>query len=362
MKYIFFAYNLLTLSKAVRYTDEVFEKKNTIIIYSNFVSDIPEKIQLDYKIIFIESNLLNNGSKGLKLLYKTCQITNKVWKVIDDCIMKSVGEVTFIVFRDNELQEMTWIDRASKKYQSRISFWIMEEGAGLYALKKTPIKYKIIKKLFYIFTNVSCEYLLNYTQGMNPKIQKVICNKPENYLIKRNHNVEVEKMIDIFIPSFNDYFLKIFFDDYKSTEKFDYVFLTQPFHEFRSAYDKLIKIHNELLPIVLNELKKRGKVLIKLHPREQFDYSKFIGDKVTLATRTEQNLPFECLMQMYGNPQMISMFSSVCLDLKTEKPSIFIGEWFQIPGVENLFDEDFYINNDIIRCKNYEEFKNSLFK
>lgn len=361
MKYIFFTYNLLTLCRAIRYTDSKYGKSNVKIVYSDFVSKLPVNLQRDYDIKYIESHTLNNGLRGIKLIINSSIITNKIWKTLDIYLSESCSDVALILFRDNELQETTWINRAVKKYGSRVHIWLMEEGAGLYASQRVEIRYKNLKRMVYAFMGVSCESLQNYTQGMNPKVEKVICTKPIEFLRKRSDLlINVEQMIDIFVPKFNDYIIGLVLGDNTNCKKYDFVFLTQPFHDFRNQYEELLETHKNLLPQVFDILRKKGKTVIKLHPREQYDYKQFTGNGVELPSGPEQQLPFECLMQLYGNPQMISMFSSVSINIQVEKPSIFLGELFGLPVIKELFDVDFYKENNIVSCKTLEEVEQYL--
>lgn len=360
MRYIFFCYNILTLCRAIKYAKDVYGLNNSSIVYSNFVSDIPKRIVDDFHVRYIESDLLNIKFKGLKLHIKSVIVTNKIWKTINDELSESEDNV-LIVFRDNEVQESTFISRANKLTNKKVEIWLMEEGSGLYAFKRTEVRYRNLKKLIYTFAGCSLESLAgNFTQGLNPHIKKVICTNPKEFLTKRN-NIVVERMIGIFTPEFNNYLLEISGElKIRSSIKYDYVFLTQPFHDFRDNYDCLAEAHEILLPIVFDILRKKGKTVIKLHPREQYDYSKLCGNGVDMPDGFIQQLPFECLMQTFGNPQMISMFSSTSINIKTNKPSIFLGQLFEIPGAESLFDDEFYKANNIILCKTMDEFEKAL--
>lgn len=360
MRYIFFCYNTLTLCRSIKYARDVYGLNNSIIVYSNFVSDIPKRIVNDFHVKYIESGLLNIQFKGLKLHVKSVIVTNHVWKIINNELSENEDNV-LIIFRDNEVQETTFISRVKKLSNKKVEIWLMEEGSGLYAFRRPEVRYRNLKKLIYTFARCSLESLAsNFTQGMNPHIKKVICTKPREFLNKRN-NVVAEQMIDVFTPEFNNYLLGISRQlGVGSSIKYDYVFLTQPFHDFRDNYDRLVETHEMLLPIVFDILRKRGKTVIKLHPREQYDYAKFCGNGVDIPDEFIQQLPFECLMQTFGNPQMISMFSSTCINIKANKPSIFLGQLFEIPGAESLFDDEFYKANNIIPCKTIEEFENAL--
>lgn len=359
MKYIFFCYNTLTLCRSMKYAKDIYGLENSVIVYSNFVVDIPLQIVTDFNVRYIESGLLNIRFHGLKLHLQNAMVTNKIWKTIKSELSENEDNV-LIVFRDNEVQETTFIKRALKKSNRNVYIWLMEEGAGLYAFKRPKIRFRSLKKIIYMFTGCSSESLVNnFTQGMNPYVHKVICSKPTEFLNKRD-DISTEKIIDVFTPEFNQYLINVTGDCKISNNKYDYVFLTQPFHDYKNEYERLLKLHETLLPQIFDILRKRGKTLIKLHPREQFNYSKFSGNGVDLPSGFIQQLPFECLMQAFGNPQMISMFSSSSINIKTEKPSIFLGELFEIPGATDLFDESFYHANNIIPCKTIEEFENAI--
>lgn len=359
MKYIFFCYNTLTICRSMKYAKDIYGMENSVIVYSNFVADIPSQIMIDFNVRYVESGLLNIRFHGLKLHLQNAMVTNKIWKIIENELSENEDNV-LIVFRDNEVQETTFIERAVKMSNKNVCIWLMEEGAGLYAFKRPEIRFRSLKKIIYMLTGCSSESLAdNFTQGINPHTQRVICSRPTEFLNKRK-DVPTEKLIDVFTPEFNQYLVKVTGNCKISNIKYDYVFLTQPFHDYINEYERLLKLHETLLPQIFDILRKRGKTVIKLHPREQFDYSQFSGNGVDLPGGFIQQLPFECLMQAYGNPQMISMFSSSCINIETEKPSIFLGELFEIPGATDLFDEGFYHANNIIPCKTIEDFENAI--
>ncbi|MCR0326674.1 hypothetical protein MKA58_04625 [[Clostridium] innocuum] len=360
MKYIFFTYNLLTLCRAVQYSNIKYGQFNTKIIYSDFVSKIPSKLQQDYDIEYIESKSLNNGTKGLALILKTCAVTRKIWNKINELILKSNDSVTLILFRDNEVQELTWINKAYKKYGDDIHFWLMEEGAGLYAIERVPIRYKVIKKIIYTVMRVSKDSLKNLNQGMNKKIEKVICAKPDEFKNKRD-DIQIEKMINVFDSDFNNYFVSAVAGELNIIRKYDYVFLTQPLHDFKGDYDNLLLRYNVLLPKIFTILNRRGTTAIKMHPRDTYDYSIYRSENIEILDKSIQQIPFECLMQVCGNPQMISMFSSCSINNQTNKQSIYLGELFEIPLISELFDEKFYVKNNITSCKTIKEFEMSLY-
>lgn len=65
MNRIVLTYNSLTLCRALRYTELVWGKDNTVILYMNLVNPIPQKIINDYNIINIETNHLDKKKGSL---------------------------------------------------------------------------------------------------------------------------------------------------------------------------------------------------------------------------------------------------------------------------------------------------------
>ena len=358
MKYIVFTYNILTLCRAIKYTEKQWGKENTKIIYTDLVSPLPEQFKKDYNITFLSSNNLDK-LRGIHAIVESCQHAKSAWRLVDNFIKEDIEKkYTLVIFRDNEVQESTIIQKVKKRYKNQIEVWLIEEGSGLYALDKVPIRYRLLKKIIFNLFNVSLYSLKNLTQGMNPNVDKIICTDINDIISQKNKLAFKEKMIDIFTEDFNSYIVNSVIGDKYKESNFDYVFLTQPFTDFRANYNEVLQSHEDLLPLIFEVLSKRGKTLIKLHPREQYDYSQYAGENVILLD--SKDLPFECMMQMYSYPQMISMYSSASINIKTQKPSIYLFKLFNIPGTEKLFPTDYFTKNNIILCNNIEEFSKAL--
>jgi len=360
MKYIVFSYNLPTLCRAIKYTDVIFGKNNTSLVYIDLVSAIPQQIKEDYNVIELNSNFLDK-KRGLELIIGSCIITNKLWgsvkKVLDDY---RNDDVTLVVFRDNEIQEATLIKRI-KKYKKDVNILLMEEGSGIYALDRVAPRFKLLKKIIYSFFGIGSYSLSSYPQGMNKNINKIICSHPESMSAKKiDLKIVIEKMIPIFTYQLNAYIISSVLDKVSKTTQYDYVFLTQPITDFRRNYDELLENHHSLLPKIFDCLKEKGKTIIKLHPRESYDYTQFEDTNIAISSPDESILPFECLMQFYGNPQMISMFSSTSISINADKPSLYLYKMFSIPGVEKLYSENHLKNNNILVCESLDNFLKSL--
>lgn len=352
MKYVVFCYNTPTLCRTIKYTNSIWKKENTSIIYSDLVSNIPQKIVDDYKITVVKTDKLDK-KRGLELIVKSCIVTNKIWDVIDSKINELQEDITLVVFRDNEIQESTIISRIKSKY-SKINITLIEEGSGIYALNRVEPRYKCIKAFIYKIFGIGNYSLKNNPQGTNENLDKIICTKPSSILQKVDKRVNVEKLIPIFTYDLNDYIIKAYMGETKQLEKYDYVFLTQPLTDFMGVYERLKKENDLLLPKIFNILSRKGKVIIKLHPRDTYDYSNYLDDNISISTSKEAEIPFECLLQYYGNPQMISYFSSASVTINTDKPSIYIYKLFDFPNMDDMYEKNHLAENNIIVCESVE--------
>lgn len=363
MKYVVFSYNMLTLCRSLRYIDEVWGKENSTIIYADLVSPVPDAIKNDYDVVTIDTDSLEATKRGFSLIFGSCRCANKAWKILDRIVADANDEVTLVVFRDNQPQEATLIERFHKKYSDKGKIILIEEGSMIYAKKRVPIRYQMIKKIIYSLYGVSLYSLLPVPHGDHKYISKIICVNPDLYKKRNslNRDVDVEKMINIFVESFNNYIIEsVTGKKCEEFPKFDYVYLTQPYTDYREEYEKIMDISNDLLPKIFGILNEHGRTIIKPHPRESMDYSVYVNENVELVSEKEQFLPFECLMQLYGNPQQISMCSSVSISNKSDKQSIYTFRMFDIPNDESCYHENYFSDNNIVVCDNLTDFSNAL--
>jgi len=361
VKYIAFTYNIFTLAHILSYTDNSYGRENVSIVYSDIASMLPEVIRNDYKIHFVPSNDILS-KRRINAIICACNLSLRIWKVVDKILSSNSEETTLIVFRDNEIEEASFIEKAIKKYGEKVHVWVMEEGNGIYAKEKNPIRYLKIKQILYKLSGVSSYSLQNKTQGLHPSVEKIICSKPYVIREKLSLDIELETKKDVFTRELNEYLIKSVCGQQVKSKHYKYVFLTQPFENFRGEHDELIESYKKLLPLIFKILSERGRVIIKLHPRETLDYSLYLNDQIDICTDEEKILPFQCLMQYYDYPQMISMFSSACAGIDNTYPSIYMYKIFNIHGIERLFSEEYYKTNHIIACSDIEEFKSQLAK
>lgn len=350
MKYIVFAYNIYTLAHAIYYSEKVWGNDCTRIIYSDIATQIPEVIINDYNIKYIPANnvLLK---KGIACSLSACKLTNSIWLILKQMIDCSQDEITLVVFRDNEVEEATLIDRCAREYGNRIQYWLISEGNGIYAISKERLRYKTIKKIIYKCFGVSLYSLENLPQGLNRNINRILCQKPDLIKDKVGDQVQLEKVKNVFDNELNDYLVSTFSGIKKQTYR--YVYLTQPF-DF--ATDEQL----QTLQMIFKAMCAKGNVLVKLHPRDQRDYSQFAMDKLDILSSNAKFLPFECLINYFGYPQIVSMFSSACVGNYYGKPNIYVYKLFGLKEINHIFDDEFYKENHIINCDNLEQLKKVL--
>lgn len=359
MRYIAFAYNLYTLAHIISYTNDIWGRDNVDIVYSDIATPIPNQILEDYSICYIPANGVLKKRRFSSIIC-SCRLSLRIWKSIDTLISNTDEDIVLVVFRDNEVEEATFIEKAFKKYGARIHLYMMEEGVSIYANEKPAIRYLLIKRLFYVFFGVSKYPLMACPQGINPFIEKIICLNPDLLKNKVNKRVVLDNIRYVFSDQINEYLINSVCENEPHKKEYKFLFLTQPFDMFRADFEELEERYNKLLPEVFRILSSKGKVIIKLHPREHYDYTRYKCRNIDVSSNQEMILPVQCLMAYYGNPQVISMWSSGNLGIKNEIPSIYLFRLFQIPGVESFFSKDFFVDNNIINCGSLDELSKAI--
>lgn len=358
MKYIVYSFNYPTLCRALRYIDTQWGKENTTLIFASLVSPLPDAIKKEYNVLTVDG-YDRSRIHGLKGFLADCLICRNSWKQLKHS-MAGLSEVTLIVFRDNEPQEATLIEQVYRHFPNvRIHLWIIEEGFGLYATKRDPIKALKTKKLLYRLAGISLYALADQPQGMNPRIEKAICNQPDLVSAKFGKTI-VEQQIPIFIPEFNKRFAEYVLDTQgQAPQVFDFVFLTTPIEDTFGNSTKHAKIYAQFLEKLVSTTATKGTLLIKSHPRDGHDYSRYANSKVKVCTSLENKIPFECLNSYYGNPQIITVFSSVSLYATNEKPVIFVNNLLGISSdVAQILNQK--SEQAVISCNSFYDLSSAL--
>lgn len=359
MKYIVYAFNYPTLCRALRYIDSQWGKENSILIFAELVSPLPEAIKEEYHATVIRGY---NRSKfgGVKGLVADIAITHASCHAIKQAIRSFDGEFTLVVFRDNEVQEATIIERVFKRYSDRCHLWIIEEGVGLYRTDRNPIHYLPIKRILFPILGLSRYALKNVSQGEHPKIEQVICSRPDLASTKFCNKILV-KQIDVFTHDFNKHFCSLFFQNKNpSFHNANFVLLTTLIFEIIGNGREQYALYKEFLDKTCSLVSNYGSLIIKPHPRDTYDYSSFCTSTVRVCSMQENKLPFECLYDYYGQPQVLSLGSSASINLVCSKPTIFISGLlgFEVSTAKILQNGD--ASNDVIICNTYTDLERAL--
>ena len=366
MKYYVYAYNYLTLYKALTYAENEWGFRNTSIIYTTFAEDAPRGLldgRCNYHIITKEECIRSNT--GLCLNYINRLKIDKVLSSKIVSIIKSEGqndEICYVVFRDNWDRDVLTINLVKRTFRN-CKIILIEEGLGLYA---TNVKTKqnvlyMCKKLVHLVMGVPTYSLEGFTHGLNPGVDEIICKYPELLYKKvKNPRITIKKEIELYNKSYCQNFVNNILKMGIPETTYRFVFLTQPL--FPNNDNKSNEQYDEFLRQIFSFTKQYGPVLIKPHPKDKWDYHPYLTDKIDLCDPHLTKCPFECLMGYYGNPQTITLYSSAGCSIDTGKPNIFLYDMFPDLIRKDIFDEDFINNNNIQRCSNMQEFKAALIK
>ena len=351
MKYIIFAYNYPTLCKAIRYVDSVFGKNDAVLIYSSFVNEAPKELVKEYGIIEIGGKQ-RDQQKGIRRLVVDVLTTREICKAFKSVIKKWKGEhFTLVVFKDNEAQDATLIDLA---YSFGGEIWEIEEGAGIYTIEKRKVSHKNIKRIVYPIFRVSSYAITDNPQGLHPHVSKIISAKPD--LLKEKYaktSKKLEKQIEVFTDDFSRRFVLTIMPE-KKPDAYEYVFLTTPMGDLLKG-DIEKQLYTVFLEHLFSMLEKYGRVLIKPHPRDQFDYQLYETNRVKVCEKNEQMIPFECLLGFYKGADIISLVSSANTSITRGGKSIFV---YPLLGIERIgadIRQSFLEEHNIIKCNSYEE-------
>lgn len=361
MKYIAYAINYPTLCRALRYIDTQWGKENTVLFYATLVSPLPEGVSARYNVIEIAGH--NRGRiSGFEALYADFSTANTSWKKLRRLLKDTDEDFTLVVFRDNEAPEATLIEKAARHFPKRFHLWIMEEGVGLYRTDRNPVRSVWVKKLLYRMLGISTYALKNVSQGEHPRIEKVICQHPD-WATEKFRDKQIQQQLDVFVPEFNLRFAEYVLGALSREEGgYDYVFLTTPIAQCVNFTEEYAKRYAQFLDEMVSYATAGGKLLIKCHPRDTYDYSKYQNmPNVKVCSALENQVPFECLHAYYGLPQMISIGSSVSLKDTGGKPTIFVHNLLDVPtAIESLLAK--HAPESMILCQTMEDLKRALTK
>ena len=362
MKYYVYSFNYLTLFKSIIYAEKEWGVDNTFIIYTPYVALPPAGLIKKYNSYVVRHPKQGKRNDYYATLSNCKKIAREMLHYIEKNEQDRKSDISIVLFRDNMITE-TFLIKLTQQEFSNVTFILMEEGLGLYAEEKQiPGGFKLsIKKIINRFFGIPSFPLLGFPQGCNPNVDLIICSKPEALIGKRQDrgNNLVREMV-LFTNENCQHFLLDVLNIDISEKAYDYVYLTQPL--FPSGNRKQDEMYRAFLKTILEIMTHYGKVLIKPHPRDTWNYDEFASRAIDIAGLGTSKCPFECLMGYYGNPQTITLFSSAGCNIDTGKPNIFLYDMFPDLIRKDIFDEDFIKNNNIQRCSSMQEFEAALIK
>lgn len=367
MKYFAYTYNYITLHKAIVYGVQRWGSDNTFIIYSSFVSSPPKGLLLGKYNNYIigsahqEGNSIINKLPTVSTVAEEKRLVAEILKYIKKIEPDTTERICLVVFRDTILREALLIGEIKRKYKNA-EITLIEEGLALYAKHNPPNKSlkNLIRKVIYKMTNVPVWTLSNLPFGNNLLVDRIICAHPQ--LLKEmllNRNVVLEQEVDMYSKENCDRFLREVLMENVSDENFNFVFLSQPLFPVKD--EKKNEKYRDFLRRFLELLSTHGTVMIKKHPRDTYDYSMYLSDRVVMCPEAFSKCAYEFLSAYYNHPQPITLYSSAAINVNTEKPIIFLYDFFPEIIDANLFTEQFIKDNKIIRCKTFDEIEKNLY-
>ena len=362
MKYVIFAYNFLTLSKTLRYVDSIWTREKSLILYTNTASSLPITIAEKYNCVLYDYN--DFSVQHYPPLKKISCAVRFFWKAL--CEFVPEGEnVTLVVYRDNQYIECSMIDQFHKKYHSS-QIMLMEEGAGLYLGHHTDRDNyfrRILRKAKYkLLYGLSSSNSPGKPFGYNPYINKVVGSKVDGLRERyKGTEVLVEQQIDVFTPEFVRTFVENIIDHEIEPVEYDYVFLTQPVKEFVGGSEKeVVGIYETFLLWFFSRIGKEKKLIIKPHPRDDFDYSKFVNERIALCDKEMNKLPYECLSVFWKFPREFTFYSSACINSKCNRTGVYMYKLLKNNLVGDIVDMQYVKDNGIFICESENQLERIL--
>lgn len=368
MKYFVYTFNYLTLLKTITYAENEWGTVNTHILYLASATAPPPPNGLsegDYKTHIVCYNQYYKRPIISKLVYFAevfayKKIVNDFLNYIESQAPNKNENIKLVVFRDNQDIEVLLIKEVKRKYKN-VEVILIEEGLALYAseYKRLMTLNESIKKSFLKLMGISPLSYSGLPHGCNPAIDKIICRYPEALYGKRqDRGNNITKEIDVFNAENSRHLMRDILKLEIEDDSYDFVFLSQPI--FPRNNSLLNKKYDVFLKELFGITSQYGNLLIKPHPHDLWDYTPYEAEKVSVCNKTIAQCPFECLMGFYGNPQTITLYSSAGCNSPSNKPVIFLYEMFPEIIRKDVFSEQFIEDNNITKCKNFEEFQKAM--
>ena len=360
--YVFIVYNSLTLCKALYYCERNGLKQNADIIFNEGVLKTPEKLRMDYNVYSIAYKYDPSKQEHFqKIIYVLKENYNaiKARQILSKIIRRNRNnELYLYIFKDRSVREATCIECLHKLKQKNGNVIMVEEGYGLYNYNVTPMS--LLHKTINYIMGVSTYPCIGLPYGLHPLLNFVICNSP--ILLKRKYhyfnynNVEVLQQENIFDDYYCQAYFKYLSDQFHASEcKYEFVFLTIPWDD--GCLSCTEEEYCKFLKQLFDALSDIGNVLIKRHPRDNYDYSIFKNNNVYFKPEYDI-IPFEALYSVLGRPIMVAITSSCCACDKDKKSYYLSGAFPNLNAESN----DYLLDNNIEVCSSIHTLIRSIKK
>lgn len=361
-KYIVITFNSLTLAKACYYCDNTWGIKNTQILHIPSVIDLPQSIVERYNAKLLPYQKRWSKFPFFAVVSDIKGIKN-VWNAVRKEFADHNCQYNFVVFKDNEPRESTIIEKAKKNLRQRVSVILIEEGCGIYNDASHKVRYQKLWFLLYRVFGISQYCTKGLPQGVNPLVDEVICENTESFVKKQKKycsQAKVTQQEAVFNCETNQKLLQLFCPEVLDNlpKKIDFVFLTMPWSDIQTQIS--VNQYKTFLTKLFEKLGRYGKVLVKLHPRDKFDYSEYTSKNVILCPQLDK-LPFELLYFCLDMPTLVAISSSCCTCAK-EKISYYLYKALFSNAKNTDISNDYCITNNIKMCSTIDELIEDISK
>ena len=351
---VYICHSIITLYKSISFSVLHNESDSSIFICTSYSTKFDDhligQIQKDFNVILCPYTGFRNGK--LRLI-SWRRYLNRLIRIINGHSSNKAN--TLYVFLDQDMYMPTLIEWFKKKENNKVI--LLEEGLGLYSLpsdNKTVGRSNNIKKYLCHLLGINPYCFYNSIIGMNKNIDAVYCSSPGDFQrTNKLNDIPICYEGNIFnrsnLNSFFSYF-SVEPEDLGIIESADFIFLTQPILEYISEEE-----YETLIIDILNILKKYGNIVIKKHPRDNYNYQNILDDQVFVCDDAINQIPFELISQYASSARMITFSTSCCNNIASKKKSIFL--YNLVPS-----DKFIEISKGIIFSNNNIEVAGSLYE
>lgn len=342
--YIFLAYNSFTLCNTIYYCKKYCSDNNVDIIFINNNFNLVKELENEYRVhkVFLdlkhEDDIFNKTFNIIKENFNAIKVLRIIKSIIKS--YNNIEKINLIVFKDASIRESTCIEYVKRRFKNKAKIILIEEGVGMYrvSLRKAYHKFRYYVNLF---MGVSSYALKRLPYGLHPALDVVVCSSQE--LLKEKY-----KKYNFFIPDIqtreniftaewcNVYLYYLTGNDIRLKEKITFVYLTMPWDD--NCINLTEKEFDEFMTELFSALRPMGNILIKRHPRDKYDYNKFVDENVFCITEIDY-VPFEVVYGLLDKPILIAINSSCCA-FDNEKISYYLSDAFpSLPKTPNEYLE-----------------------